>query len=306
MKPPPATVVLLSTVLFLSCPAARAQTDSPQQSAPAQASPIAELQRRAEAGDPKAQFRLAILYERGDGVPRNDAEAVRWLRKAAEAGYADAQVNLGLIYRQGTRGITKNPEEAVQWFRKAAEQGNAYGQCELAFMYENGDGVAQDDAEAVRWYTRAADQGLPVAKFDLAFMYENGRGVPADVTKAIALYEEAALSIPTARNNLAVLYSEDETVPKNNVLAYKWALLTISAEFKRILDEGKASGSKPVPFDPEPRLGRAVILAERIAKGMSKSDKLKGRTLAQQWIDSNATRLGDEPTLFPMAIHGLK
>jgi len=31
------------------------------------------------------------MYANGEGVPENDAEAVKWYLKAAEQGFADAQ-----------------------------------------------------------------------------------------------------------------------------------------------------------------------------------------------------------------------
>ena len=36
-----------------------------------------------------------------EGVPEDDAEAVRWFRLAAEQGGATAQYNLGLMYGDG-------------------------------------------------------------------------------------------------------------------------------------------------------------------------------------------------------------
>ena len=61
------------------------------------------------------------MYDTGEGVPKNDTEAVRWYRMAAEQGDATAQVNLGLMYANG-RGVPQNNTEAVRWFRMAAEQ----------------------------------------------------------------------------------------------------------------------------------------------------------------------------------------
>ena len=40
----------------------------------------------AEQGDARAQYNLGLMYARGDGVPEDDAEAVRWWRLAAEQG----------------------------------------------------------------------------------------------------------------------------------------------------------------------------------------------------------------------------
>ena len=55
----------------------------------------------AEQGHASAQFNLGLMYATGEGVPEDDAEAVRWYRMAAEQGHAGAQFNLGLMYATG-------------------------------------------------------------------------------------------------------------------------------------------------------------------------------------------------------------
>src|SRR6266550_8008039 len=57
----------------------------------------------AEQGNAQVQFNLAAMYHEGQGVPRNYAEAVNWLRKAADQAFAEAQHNLGDVPR-GSRG----------------------------------------------------------------------------------------------------------------------------------------------------------------------------------------------------------
>ena len=54
----------------------------------------------AEQGDAKAQNNLGVVYDRGEGVPQDDAEAVKWYRKAAEQGMPGA-VQPGLMYANG-------------------------------------------------------------------------------------------------------------------------------------------------------------------------------------------------------------
>lgn len=51
---------------------------------------LGKLQYDAEQGDASAQYKLGRMYANGEGVPRNDTEAVNWFRKAAEQGLADA------------------------------------------------------------------------------------------------------------------------------------------------------------------------------------------------------------------------
>ncbi|HQN19642.1 MAG TPA: tetratricopeptide repeat protein, partial [Syntrophobacteraceae bacterium] len=120
-------------------------------------------------GNADSQNCLGRCYSHGTGVPKDDAEAVKWYRKAAEQGEANAQANLGACYLDGT-GVTKDETEAVKWYRKSAEQGNAYGQNGLGACYFNGTGVPKDAAEAVKWCRKSAEQGNNYASTNLIEM----------------------------------------------------------------------------------------------------------------------------------------
>jgi TPR repeat protein len=84
------------------------------------------------------------MYFSGEGIPQNDAEAVRLYRLAAQQGDASAEQALGLLYFNGLAGITQSYAEAVKWYTLAAEQGLAFAQSELGVLYANGQGVPQD------------------------------------------------------------------------------------------------------------------------------------------------------------------
>jgi TPR repeat protein len=60
----------------------------------AQTPEIDALRARAEQGDASAQHNLGVMYDNGQGVPEDDAEAVRWYRLAADRGLAGAQCGL--------------------------------------------------------------------------------------------------------------------------------------------------------------------------------------------------------------------
>jgi len=51
----------------------------------------------AQQGMAAAQHNLGVMYSQGQGVARNDAEAVKWYCKAADQGYALGQRNLGSL-----------------------------------------------------------------------------------------------------------------------------------------------------------------------------------------------------------------
>jgi hypothetical protein len=75
----------------------------------------------AEQGVSEAQFRLGVLTERGEGTPRNDAEAGKWYMRSAEQGYAPAEARLGVLYTQG-KGVTQDNLKAYFWLTLATKQ----------------------------------------------------------------------------------------------------------------------------------------------------------------------------------------
>ena len=73
--------------------------------------PIEEVKAKAEAGDAESQVELGRRYDEGEGVAKDQVEAVKWFRKAAEQNYADAQYNLAICYERGD-GVAEDWVEA--------------------------------------------------------------------------------------------------------------------------------------------------------------------------------------------------
>ena len=84
----------------------------------------------AEAGNPKAQGSLGVLFQLGLGVQRDLAEALKWLRKAAGQGDGLAAHNIGTIYLTGAPEIPNDEAKSEEWFRRARELGFEPGRSE--------------------------------------------------------------------------------------------------------------------------------------------------------------------------------
>ena len=108
----------------------------------------------ANSGNPDAQYRLAIMYQNGLGVVRNELLAYKWMKNAAQQKFGPALHGLG-------------------------------------FMYMEGDCVGRDDVKAIKWFEAAVAQGLQGAMVALAQMLEQGRGTTVDTDRAKALYKQA-------------------------------------------------------------------------------------------------------------------
>ena len=64
-----------------------------------------------------------MMHMEGEGVPPDNAEALKWFTQAAEQGDAEGQTALGMMYALG-RGVEPNLVQANKWIFIAAEQGN--------------------------------------------------------------------------------------------------------------------------------------------------------------------------------------
>ena len=137
--------------------------------------------RRAELR--RGSNNLGYCYDNGQGVAKDEAEAVKWYRKAAEQNDADSSEQSGLSYANG-QGVAKDEAEAVKWYRKAAEQNMSLAQNNLGACYGKGQGVAKDELEALKWYRKAAEQNNALAQTIWAYCYYNGQGVAKDYVEA--------------------------------------------------------------------------------------------------------------------------
>jgi len=79
------------------------------------------LERAALLNHPNAQYNLAVMYQKGDGVTQNEQLAFQWYEKAANQDLAIAQYNLGMLYFEG-RIVEKDEIKAKALWQKAADQ----------------------------------------------------------------------------------------------------------------------------------------------------------------------------------------
>lgn len=114
-----------------------------------------ELLRLAEQGDTKAQYNLGVMYRKGHGIPKNDAEAVKWYRKAAEQSYVDAQYNLGLMYYNGV-GVPYDYVKAYMWwsFAKALGDKDVAKNLDIVQKQMTPAQIAEAQALASQWWEK--------------------------------------------------------------------------------------------------------------------------------------------------------
>jgi TPR repeat protein len=176
-------------------------------------SDIARFLPQAEKGDAKAQFSLALRYERHAETNAEDIQkAIYWYRKAAAQGHGGALNNLGSIYRQGTGGV-KNGEESVLFYTLAASDSDSNAgyrsdaQANLCQAWFHGLGVAPDAVLAKHYCLLTAPTRPTIGALRLAVLYAIGfNGTNSDINAALQWADKAvAAGTPKSKEIQAAL-----------------------------------------------------------------------------------------------------
>ena len=159
-----------------------------------------------------AKLMLAVLYERGEGVPQDLEKAFALYREGAlgsrgEPGSRTDCLDCALfgnsevdpvaaagavrIFASGAAGWLSE-DEVVRLLSTASRYEEPTAQRMLGVLYLQGKSVIRDEAEGARWLLKAALGGDAEAQFDLAMLYENGVGVARDPARAKHWYQAAA------------------------------------------------------------------------------------------------------------------
>lgn len=214
------------------------------------AAALVQARESAARGEATGQYNLGQIYLNGQGVSRDDAEGMKWVKKAADQGLASAQESMGIraMSRPGEAGNVDQAEtwlrkaaeqglansqyflamsllrkdkfdEAITWLRKAAQQNNASAQSMLGLILLKRS-PPNDQAKAITLLGQAAAQNDRNAQVALAKSYETGLGVAQDYGQAATLYRKAAVAgNREAQRGLAHLYEDGLGVPKDTAKA---------------------------------------------------------------------------------------
>lgn len=116
----------------------------------------------AKAGNRQGMLNLGNMHAAGQGVARDQAQALLWYQRAAEAGDATGMFEVARAYEQGL-GSKANQAVAMDWYRRSAEADNSAAQWLLGQqLYQQGEHL-----QGLSWIRSAAQQGEHVARLFL-------------------------------------------------------------------------------------------------------------------------------------------
>ena len=167
---------------------------------------VTRLRFEADVGDVNAMCELADLDRIRIGRHANLGDAMQWYTKAANAGSPRAMYKVALMCELGD-SAKPDLHLAAGWLQKAADGGFPPAMARLGLFYEYGIGVDRDPAQAMALYHKAADARYVNAFFLIGNLCMTGQepggtnaagygtvsgGVPGDTGQAIAWFQKGA------------------------------------------------------------------------------------------------------------------
>ncbi len=184
------------------------------------------LKQAVKAENPYAAYFLGKLYEKGQHVPQNTAEAVQLYTLSAERDNDFAAYRLGKLYLGGG-GVLKDVEAAIRWLTFAADRKNPFAEHALGILYLKGEDVPKNVPKALEYLKRSAAQGNQFAQYRLGKVYLMGEAVPKDIPAALQFLTAAAeQGNQYAQYTLGKLYLMGKDVPKDKEAAVRWFTLS--------------------------------------------------------------------------------
>jgi TPR repeat protein len=181
-----------------------------------------------EQGDIKAQSSVGGCYYRGEGVTKDNAQAVVWFQKAAEQDDINAHHMLEILREE-------NYPSAIRRLLRRAEEGDIEAQYQIAWEYESGVEIPRNVSKAFKWYQRAASKDVcewypesvrkvnANAQYNLGRCYADGLGVRQDDEKAFLWYLKVAeQGVSIAQRKVGEYYEKGICVKEDKNEAVAW------------------------------------------------------------------------------------
>jgi len=87
-------------------------------------------------GDPDGQYNLARLYMNGQGTPRDQRQAARWMKLAAEKGHVPARAVFGDMLVRGSEGVPRQVSQGLMWLTLARDAADPQRDAWIMERYE--------------------------------------------------------------------------------------------------------------------------------------------------------------------------
>jgi hypothetical protein len=141
--------------------------------------------------DPRCMTAIGVMYDYGEGLPKDDDKAVEWYNRAADKGEYRAIAQLANFSLTGAGGVEQTPTE---WRKKleAIKGKDSYADYILASFYINGYGGGDNLDEAEVLVRGLVDKGYTQLEGTLRQVEQRLADRKAGVLEADVLFAEMA------------------------------------------------------------------------------------------------------------------
>jgi TPR repeat protein len=159
----------------------------------------------AERNDVASQLKVADMFSTGEGVEKNEENAIAWYKKAAASENVEAMQKLAQIYERNLN------EEVNYWWIKLAETGDAFAEYKTALLYLKNSNVKKH-AQGVLLLKQAAEKKFTKAEYFLGVLFIEGKRVKKSTEMGCLLLKQAAeKNFVLAQRRLGIeLFERDE------------------------------------------------------------------------------------------------
>lgn len=201
-----------------------------------------ELKAKADDGCNQSQVAVGLALLHGQGVEKNEKEALGYFAKSAQGGNPHGCLQLSLFCLQHKQLL---PDEmqgqasqmALNGLATAAEAGITLALYNLGLMFVKGDGVAVDLEKARVCFDTGAQAGDADCQCEMAIMLSQGEGGAGDPQAAFVQASKAAAS-GSAKGQflLGCFYAQGVGTTANEEEALRFLGLSASNQYQPALD----------------------------------------------------------------------
>ena len=149
---------------------------------------IRHLQKRADAGDMRAIFGLAMLYRDGiDSLCMDEKKALEFMEKAAAGGFPKALAELGKYYVCGLYGVQKDAKKGTSMLLEAALEEDVIALHNLGAMAGN----SGDTVRALALTRKAAASGYDLSVETLWGLFRDGEISKSCIEESLRAHQAA-------------------------------------------------------------------------------------------------------------------
>jgi len=198
------------------------------------------IRQEEAAPEPQLEYRIAMMYLRGKGVPADEQTALRWFIRGAEHGFSSASYQAGRLLEE-MKTVPGNITQSRYYYALALKQmiqedakaPDADREYQIGQMLYFGKGYTPDYSTAWSWFSKSAASGNPYAVFQQARMLQDGKGVLKDEVTAQKLYLQAMKGFlqlmkdnpekaPELQFKIGTMYEFGQGVKQNAEAAKEW------------------------------------------------------------------------------------